>query len=344
MAAHLAGARVTLASVVADDLAGISILDHVSKSGMPITDIRRLSTSDGARTAQYVAVNDTNRDMVVAMADMSIYSRPELEAPSYWTSKMEERKPKWVVVDANWSPAILSSIFAAANAHKAQVAFEPVSVAKAERLFDTSIPSITEKRVVPNHVVSLATPNQYELTAMYDAARNAMMFESEVWWSIIDSFGFSGAGSQDRLVSVAGRELVEQGLPQQCIQLLPFIPNLVTKLGRKGCLLACLLRRGDERLARAENAPYVLARNFTDTGAIGGLYMRLIPPSAEVPANEVVSVNGIGDTLLGVTVAGLANGRTLEEVLPIAQDAAALTLRSAKAVSPRVREIQARLR
>jgi pseudouridine-5'-phosphate glycosidase/pseudouridine kinase len=344
MAAHLAGVKVVLASAVANDLAGSSLVDHVIKSGLQATAIRQLSTSDGARTAQYVAINDTNKDLVVAMADMSIFARPELEAADYWTARMEESKPKWVVVDANWSPTILSSIFAAAKACGALIAFEPVSIAKAARLFHKDNYFITGTKVVPDHVVSLASPNHLELSALYNAARDAMMFESEQWWSVIDSLGLSGTRSQDLLVSIAGRELVEQGVPQQCIQLLPFIPNLVTKLGRRGCLLTCLLRRGDERLRRPDNAPYVLSTKFSDDSDVGGLYMRLMPPATEVKQDHIVSVNGVGDTLLGVAVAGLARGRTLEDVLPIAQEAAVLTLKSPEAVSPQVRGIQDRLR
>lgn len=343
MAAHLAGASVTLASVVADDLAGNSLLEHVTNSGLRPTAMRKLPTDDGARTAQYIAVNDTNKDLVLAMADMSIFSRPELESPAPWNTNMEENKPKWVVVDANWSPAILSSILTAATAHGAKIAFEPVSVAKAARLFHKENPFITDAKVVPNHVVSLASPNHLELTAMYNAARDSMKFESEQWWSVIDGLGLSGTGSRDRLISVAGLELVEQGIPQQCIQLLPFIPNLVTKLGRKGCLLTSLLRRGDERLTQPESAPFVLSRNLSHDSAIGGLYMRLLPPQMEVKQEDIVSVNGIGDSMLGVIVAGLVKGHTLEEVLPIAQEAAVLTLQSAEAVSPNIRSIRAKL-
>ncbi len=343
MAAHLAGADVILASVVSDDLAGASLLDHIAKSGLQTTGVRQLSTTDGARTAQYVAVNDANKDLVVAMADMSIFEARPLEALEYWTAKMEESKPRWVVVDANWSPAILSSILTAAQAGGTRIAFEPVSVAKAARLFHKDNSFITGAKVVPDHVVSLATPNLLELTAIYNAARDAGLFETEQWWNVINSFGLTGSGSQDRLISVAGRDLVEQGVPQQCIQLLPFVPNLVTKLGRKGCLLTSLLHPGDVRLTQPEIAPYVLSRNLSHDSAFGGLYMRLIPPFAEVAAQDIVSVNGIGDTMLGVIVAGLAKGRTLEEVLPIAQEAAVLTLKSSEAVSPQVRDIQSRL-
>lgn len=342
-AAHLAGASVSLASIVADDLAGTSLLDHVKKTGLSTANILRLPTQDGARSAQYVAVNDRNKDLVVAMADMSIFARTELEDVAYWTTKMERERPKWVVVDGNWSPAILSSITTAAKRYQARIAFEPVSTAKATRLFHKSVSAISHTMVVPDHVVHLASPNSLELTAIYNAARNAMMFESEQWWSAVDSFGFSSASSRDRLVAVAGHDLVQEGIPQQCIQLLPFIPNLVIKLGRKGCLLASLLKRTDERLTSPEYAPYIISRNLSHDSEIGGLYMRLMPPSVEVDQAEIVSVNGIGDTMLGVIVAGLVKGRSLQEVVPVAQDAAVLTLKSAEAVSPKVRNIQARL-
>jgi pseudouridylate synthase / pseudouridine kinase len=332
---------VTLASVVADDLAGSSLLEHLARSGLRTTDIERLPTSTGARTAQYVAVNDTNKDLVVAMADMAILDRPEMESMEFWSAKMEQNKPRWVVVDANWSPTILSSIFTAAKTQGSLIAFEPVSIAKAARLFHRESSMLNGTKVVPNHVVSLSTPNSLELKAMYEAARDSAMFESSEWWSVINGFGFSSAGSQDRLISVAGRELVEQGIPQQCIQLVPFIPNLVTKLGAKGCLLTCLLRRGDDRLTNPANAPYILSRS-TSESEIGGLYMRLFPPSTVV--EQAVSVNGIGDTMLGVMVTGLANGRQLEDVMPTAQEAAVLTLQSPEAVSPQVRTLRSKLR
>jgi len=46
---------------------------------------------------------------------------------------------------------------------------------------------------------------------------------------------------------------------------------------------------------------------------------------------------------LGVIVAGLVKGHNLEQVLPAAQDAAVLSLKSAEAVSPDVQTIKARL-
>jgi pseudouridine-5'-phosphate glycosidase/pseudouridine kinase len=61
--------------------------------------------------------------------------------------------------------------------------------------------------------------------------------------------------------------------------------------------------------------------------------MRLFPALEVV--EDVVSVNGVGDTFLGVLVAGLAKGLTLDErLVDIAQRGAIMTLRSREAVSP----------
>ena len=55
----------------------------------------------------------------------------------------------------------------------------------------------------------------------------------------------------------------------------------------------------------------------------------------EVPAEDVVSVNGVGDTFLGALVAGMAKkGRDarVEEFVDLAQRAAVLTLKSRESV------------
>ena len=339
-AAHLAGAKVALASAVANDVAGSSLLDQLGKSGLSTKFIRQLETASGARTAQYVAVNDAKKDLILAMADMSILVRPELESKQYWEECLNASQPKWLVVDGNWSPAIMSTIFGAARAKNLPIAFEPVSTAKAVRPFDRTHPSIKSLNAIPNQAINLATPNALELNAMHVAAREAGCFESEQWWKVVDSLAMSNAGSRDKLVSITSGELVQQGVPQQCIQLLPYIPNLVTKLGSRGALLAQLLRPGDSRLRDPDYAPYLLARNLDDDALVGGIYMRVFPPTTRLADDEVVSVNGIGDTMLGVLMAGLVKGQALDEIIPTAQEAAMLTLKSSEAVSPDVRLLQ----
>lgn len=74
--------------------------------------------------------------------------------------------------------------------------------------------------------------------------------------------------------------------------------------------------------------------------------MRLFPPAELVKQADVASVNGVGDTLLGVLVAGLASRGSashVEDMLMVAQEAAVRTLKSAEAVSKDVRGILGQL-
>lgn len=350
VAAHYAGAKVALASAVADDIAGQSLLKQMEEGGFSTDFIRTLSSADGARTAQYVAVNDGKRDLVLAMADMEILARPELQQQSYWEDMLRSSQPKWVVVDGNWSASIMSAIFSATHAHNVPVAFEPVSTAKAIRLFDRDSPSVAPQDCVPANVLNLATPNQFELQAMHTAAREQGYFDSAEWWAVIDSFELNSSTTREKFTAITSAGLVDQGIPQQCVQLLPFIPNLLTKLGRHGSLLTQILPQDDPRLRHPDSAAYIVARcplgldsKVKVPGDIGGVYMRMFPPAARVPDEEVVSVNGVGDTMLGTVMAALSKGFTLEKAVPIAQEASVLSLKSAEAVSPLVGSIAKRL-
>ena len=341
VAAHYAGAKVALAGVVADDIAGQSLIEHMARGGFVTDYIRTLKTTDGARTAQYVAVNDAKKDLVLAMADMSILTRPELEQQAYWDDVLQKAKPKYLVIDGNWSARIMSTIFASARANGVPVpVFEPVSTAKSITPFDKEHPSIRVTRCFPSHDLAFATPNQFELRAMHTAARERGYFDSQAWWTVIDSFGLSSLTSRDRFISVTSPELVDQGIPQQCMQLLPYIPSIVTKLGSQGCLLTEILPPNDPKLRDPDTAPYIVARCFDgETTGIGGVYMRMFPVEQDVPAEDVVSVNGIGDTMLGVIMSSLAHEPSLERAISRAQYAAMLSLKSPEAVSPKIQEL-----
>ncbi|RAK83405.1 IdgA domain protein [Aspergillus costaricaensis CBS 115574] len=335
IAARYLDSSVLFCSVVGDDLSGQAALSSLRQEGLSTAGIKVLPPSSGARTAQYIAVNDAKKDLVVAMADMAIMELPEqtLDFDNFWEPMMSRAQPQWAVVDANWNGEVLSKWVSLAKKHKARVAFEPVSTAKSRRLFGSAI---KPSDCVPNNTVSLAAPNQFELAAMYQAARENGHLDSEEWWRIIDAMGMTGSGSRERLVAMTSATLVDQGIPQQSIQLLPFIPCVLTKLGREGVLLTQLLRPGDARLTSPESAPYILSRALTSDGLIGGVYLRLFPAAAELDEKDIVSVNGAGDTLLGAVVTGLARGGAVEEVIPRAQEASVLTLQQEGGVSKEI--------
>ncbi|KAM4055133.1 indigoidine synthase A like protein [Hirsutella rhossiliensis] len=338
LAAHLASrqARVRLCSVVGDDVAGSTVLSSLRDSGLDASHVRRLNQQShpGSRTAQYVAVNDGSGNLVMAMADMGILT--EHASPEHWESAVAAMAPKWLVVDGNWTPRDIRSWIQAGREHNAQVAFEPVSVQKSRGLFCAHQTGVPKLGVFPHASVHLASPNVYELAAMYAAAKDNGYLELGRWFEVIDAFGMRGA--RDRFVRQTSAELTDAGVPVQSVQLLPYIPTLLTKLGSKGVLLTTILDRDDPLLRDRDAEEFILTRAAVDHPCVGGVYMRLFPAAEEV--QDIVSVNGVGDTFLGVMVSGLAQGGRVERLVDVAQRGAVLSLKCRESVSPSLGQLE----
>lgn len=285
-----------------------------------------------------MAVNGTDKNLVLAMADMGIFTRYSF--PEHWNSVVAATKPKWLVVDGNWSEGDIRTWIQAGRKHNARVAFEPVSVAKSERLFAPPSEKLPHALgIYPNASIDLATPNQYELAAMYAAAARSEYFENPDWFEIIDAFGMRGA--RDRFVRLTSVDMTDKGIPVQTVQLLPYIPTIITKLGSGGALLTAILGKDDPRLRDPDEAPYILT-SVSNHPWVGGVYMRLFPPGEKV--KDVVSVNGVGDTFLGVLIAGLAQGGVIENLVGVAQKAAVLSLMSRESVNDELVGLKAEVR
>lgn len=307
----------------------------MNSSGLDTSLIHRLGSDYPlARTAQYVAVNDGEKNLMIAMADMSILTNHRF--PTHWSATVAAAKPKWLVVDANWSSKDIQMWVKAGRQNKAHVAFEPVSTAKAAGLFPKEQDSLG---IFPHASVDLATPNQYELAAMWSTAKENGYLESMSWFKVVDAFSMMGA--RDRFVRLSSVEMTDAGIPVQSVQLLPYIPTIITKVGAQGALLTTILKPDDPRLYDYEHEKYILTRSSGDHPHIGGIYMRLFPAAEKV--EDVVSVNGVGDTFLGTMVAGLAQGGKVEDLMDVAQKAAVLTLRSRESVSRDLGMLQKRL-
>ncbi|KAI4117355.1 MAG: hypothetical protein LQ345_002393 [Seirophora villosa] len=336
---HQLGTNVQLCSRIGGDDAAASVKKMLLAKGLSLSGI--IEKSSG-RTAQYVAVNDAQKNLVLAMADMDILQGCQSELDAVWKPCLDRHRPKWLVVDACWDADTLRKWIKYGKAANAKIAFEPVSVAKSRSLFAPGFDDSLDLGVLPNHMVSLATPNSLELASMHAAARETGWFERDDWWKVIDALGLSSSGSRDKLVSMTNASLVDEGIPQQSIQLLPFIPTVLTKLGEKGVLMTQVLRPGDDRLTSPTHARHILARAEINHHTIGGVYMRMFPPAEQVPARDVVSVNGIGDTFLGVIVAGLTkeSPKILIDLIHVAQKGSVMTLKSNESVSPEINKLQ----
>ncbi|KIW05509.1 uncharacterized protein PV09_03392 [Verruconis gallopava] len=352
-AAHYLGANTKLLTLVGDDLDGWSARNQLASEGMRCDGIEICSTPT-ARTARYVAVNDSRKDLVIAMADMEVlnmHGSPYVR--DLWAKDIQKQRPEWFIADANWNPDLLHDMFLNARNAGSRTVYEPVSVAKGSRLFKkdcNSAAQVSEKPkelgVYPQNHIELMTPNAMELAAMHSTARDSGLLEDNKWWQVIDEMGIPSSGIRPKLVDMTSKDIVDQGVPQQAIQLLPFVPCIITKLGSKGVLLASILERNDPRLSSADAAPYILSRSNTANpmSDVGGIYMRYYPPVNYVEEHEIISVNGVGDTFLGALIAGLQRtGKNVEHLIDFAQNAAILSLKSEHSVSPELFQLSAKL-
>ena len=197
-----------------------------------------------------------DKDLVLAMADMNIFTSNSL--PNEWASTVTTASPSWLVVDGNWSATDIREWIRAGRAAGARIAFEPVSVSKSERLF---LPrTVAEPGVFPNHDIDLTTPNELELAAMHAAARKGEHLDGLAWFGVIDALNLGASGARDRFDRLAGRHATDAGIPAQSVQLLPFVPTVVAKMGSRGALLTALLGPDDPRLRDPAEDRFVLSR------------------------------------------------------------------------------------
>lgn len=331
---HYLGSSVRLCSLVGDDLAGSVARSKLERRGLQTAGIMK---KEGFSTAQYVAVNDARKDLVLAMSDMTIFEdRPPLDETksleafqSQWQAHLDAPKLKWIVIDANWDQISIRNWIMAARLKGAKIAFEPVSAVKSKRVFATVGKQFSGH---PPLIVDLATPNLIELSSMHEAARRA------------GAFGNRGKNMIGERCIPKG-SLAESVTMQLAIDLLPYIPTILTKLGDQGVLMTQLLHPGDERLTSKSSESYIVHRSNGKNPLVGGVYARLFPSVEKVPENEIISVNGVGDTFLGVLMAGLAkeHPKKMEDLIDIAQRGSVMTLKSNESVGPRVSTLRSEL-
>lgn len=232
---------------------------------------------------------------------------------------------------------------------------EPTSIIKSTRILPAVASSLNS--VQGRSPVTYATPNLLELKHMYQACRSDPLdlTSHSVWWQVIDDFGLSSQFRME-LEQLARRNvsdedaskgklsfLLDDGIAQMAVNLLPFFQNLVIKCGARG-LLAVMRISGDQardsQWAHELTNPHkrcVVAHGKSSKEIV--VLQHFVP--AQIPEDSIVNVTGAGDSLVGSILASLlqqpglfANPSNLSEAMNVAQQAAVLTLQSQYAVSP----------
>jgi pseudouridylate synthase / pseudouridine kinase len=206
-----------------------------------------------------------------------------------------------------------------------------------------------------NHApIAFASPNLLELAQLEQASR-AEPFEltsHSSWWSAIDrlSLGSDFRRDLDRLanISASGNDsskgnlgfIVDQGVAQTIVKLLPFFQHLVVKCGAQGCLVGMRISERDTQTSPwAQRRSNPSQRCVVARGNSGELLVLQHFPALHI--DKVVNVTGAGDSFVGALLANLVRNprtfqdpKTLSDAISAAQRAAILSLQSEFAVSP----------
>jgi pseudouridine-5'-phosphate glycosidase/pseudouridine kinase len=191
---------------------------------------------------------------------------------------------------------------------------------------------------------------------MYNASRAEPLnlTSHDVWWKVIDDFAISHQFRME-LEQLARRNvsdedsskgtlsfLVNDGIAQMAVNLLPFFQNLVIKCGERGLIVAMRVSEHDATSEWAREHSNLYTRRVIAHGksARETVVLQHIP-GLSLQSESIVNVTGAGDTLVGSILAALLRNPnalskpcSLDNVMRIGQRAAVLTLQSNHAVSP----------
>lgn len=198
--------------------------------------------------------------------------------------------------------------------------------------------------------IAFASPNILELAHLEEVSRGGPLelTSHPAWWHVIDSLGLDSKFRYDleqlaRNNVVEGDSskgtlafLVDRGVTQMAVKLLPFFQHLVVKCGAQGVLV---VMRISSQAALTSSWAEPSRRYITSRGSSGEIFV--VQHFSPLHVEKVINVTGAGDSFVGALLASLArqpdtfqDPNKLSDVMFAAQTAATLSLQSHHAVSP----------
>lgn len=261
-------------------------------------------------------------------------------------------KPKLLAVDGNLSPDTLKVVVSECLRNSVDVFFEPTSVVKSASILPAIAGNLDKLECPP---IAFASPNLLELAHVYQQAQLLNLTSHDRWWQVLDGFGL-GSKFRTDLDLLSRRDasnhdtsrgnlafLVDKGIAQMAINLLPFFRRLVIKCGEMGVIVVMRFT-GDDAAESSwstestnHHRRYVVSHSSTS----GDIVVLQHFPAMQLPSDALVNTTGAGDSLVGALLAALVQSPkafhsaiSLARTIDIAQHAALLSLQSPLAVSP----------
>lgn len=356
LAAHYASKdrnAVRFISQVGNDLFGDLVLSDLSKKNIDTSGIIR---NPAQNTARYVLIHDKKGDLVVACADMGIAENFDSQRLS---EALEKADPKVVLVDSNVSEDTILQVQKLSSSRK--LVIEPTSSMKAGKLAK-AIGKSPHSFIFTNHIqrlitegpdsvggLVLATPTVAELRRIHDSMDENELFDVDKWFPIIDAIGVNSdfRNKMDSLKSISfPQNILKEGIIQQAVKLLPYIPSIIVKLGQDGVLMINMTMDAGKLEDDPNNHIIVSKGKEFDLFHQLGVVVQWCPVPEKV--TDIVNVTGAGDAFVGYLVLKMAEegcswlfepGKLRENVLNGAQRAAAVCLMDEAAISEKIKYI-----
>lgn len=337
-----------LVSAIGDDHFGRLLTNETTGIGMRVDGL----VKNDKQTPVCNMVLDSSGGLIGGITDMGGPRTATLDKDTI-ISYIDKHNPSLVALDANLSEGTIRHVVRHCIDKDIDLFFEPTSVIRSTAI----LPAISATLDTFNKTrapIAFASPNLLELAQLEQAsAEEPLELTSHPsWWSVIDSLSLGSDFRRDleRLASKSASDndtstgtlafLLDQGVAQTMVKLLPFFQHLVVKCGAQGCLVGMRISERDAQpspWAHKRSNPsqrYVIAR-----GNAGELLVLQHFPALYI--DKVVNVTGAGDSFVGVLLANLVRNprtfqdpKTLSDAISAAQRAAILSLQSHSAVSP----------
>ncbi|EAZ63639.2 hypothetical protein PICST_51621, partial [Scheffersomyces stipitis CBS 6054] len=294
LASHYFLSKSKFVSIVGNDFAGRAILNQLKSSEF-----------DASATAQYSATHDSDGNLVVAAADMSIIE----EDFSEFVIDQVSPQVSNIVFDCNLSPTLVNKVMNSLQASNkvVNVIIEPTSLPKSSRIAKLI------NRPFPNNFIKLITPTVSELEAIHASFYNNDKYDDyDEWFPVLDSLGVDSF-FRDKLNLLASKrfpvlkDLMDRGTLQQSFQLVPFFQNILIKIGSKGAIMVSLSENVNDYKSIPTTSKYKPAFILASEGRRMGVVIEYFPIPMENENLDIINVTGAGDSMLGTLVAQLSN-------------------------------------
>ncbi|CAB4386203.1 uncharacterized protein OCT59_022415 [Rhizophagus irregularis] len=323
-------------SAIGNDLSGNWLKTKFEKIGMETGGLQIINNES---TAVYNAIHDSSGNLICAVADMKIFDYLSSDKISQ-TIKMG--KPKLVCFDGNISAGCIYNILNTCKTYNISTFFETTSISKSLKLLENYEQFI---QLLSSQSLKYISPNSFELKTMYFTAyKNGLFDLNSEWVKRINEYDIGNLSIHNPTIEVLINSLIDCQLDTQLISesfvqtlhFLPYIPNIIVKLGENGILLAQFLKDLNKGISKKNKKNEIIIK---EKNGKSGLRLKYFKP-IKFDKNEIVNVTGAGDSVVGTLVSGfILHGETkIDKIIEVAQYIALMTLKTHNSVSEDINE------